>query len=144
MKSYFVQHLLADFHHKSRGINSSNSSIPNPPLGPAVRCPYSFKYHTVVMFPSKSDLNHCEIRIKRNSNHVCFHQKCGLWWKLLTRASFLTVPWLLQTFPCISQCSPWFIKPPATHFHAELLIYAGISLLFTVKDSGYLFLLNQS
>jgi len=43
---------------------------------------------TIVMFPSKSDSNRWEMRIKRNSNHVRFHQKFGLWWKLLTRASF--------------------------------------------------------
>ena len=37
---------------------------------------------------------------------------------------------------------PVNVLPPATHFHAELLIYAGISLLFTVKDSDYLFFPN--
>ncbi len=40
---------------------------------------HSLNLLSVAMFPSKSDLNQWEMRIKRNSNHVCFHQKHELW-----------------------------------------------------------------
>jgi len=40
---------------------------------------------SLVMCPSKSYLNHWEMCIKRNLNHVCFHQKYRLLWKLVFR-----------------------------------------------------------
>ncbi len=56
---------------------------------------------SVAMFPSKSDSNQWEMRIKRKIRIVCFHQKYELWWKLLTRTSFLT----LASFPQVGMAT---------------------------------------
>ena len=86
---------------------------------------FAYFNKTIVIFQSKSDSNHWEMRIKRNPNHVCFHQKYGLWWKLLSRTSFLTMQSMV------------YQTPGYTFPHGALDICWHSSAVY-----GYLFLLN--